>query len=140
MSNFDLMLCHSKNHYVVPGTDPNKSIFVDMNKSVNPDFVINLFQTQFLCKKPIFQRVFMMFCIGNEQLLETEHFVRSVANVLKSGGFFLIPSIIFEWHPEWTLDVFNKKIKPYFYTKPVGKYEFKDKRNVLQKLTMFERR
>jgi hypothetical protein len=120
---WDLLLCHGRKHYVVEGTNPETSVFVNNDRKTNPDFVLDVFKMKF---KPchIFNRVFVLYCPYNEKLIEHTPFIKSAYNVLKKNGILLLPSAMFEYKRayKWTREVFNPIIKPYFYTKPIGKY------------------
>jgi hypothetical protein len=116
---WDLLLCHGKKHNNVFGTSKNTSIFVDLDPQTDPDFVLNLFDVRFNCKNPIFDRVFLMFCYANRQLIESEYFIESIANVLKSGGILLLPPNLFADNM-WTKTTFKKIMLPFFYIKPIG--------------------
>jgi len=117
------MLCHGRKHYIVQGTNPENSVFVDHNSTTDPDFVLNVFKIKF---KPchIFNRVFVMFCTYNTKLIENTPFIESIYNVLKENGVLLLPSAMFDF--KWTRSIFNPIIKPCFYIKPVGKYSTGD--------------
>jgi hypothetical protein len=130
---WDLLFCHGRNHYVVKGTNPKTSIFVDFDPNNKPDFVLDIRMIKFK-ECHIFDRVFMMFCYKNTTIIELPHFIPSVYNVLKKDGLLLLPSGMFDF--EWTRKTFNKIIKPYFYITPVGKYSPDDKNTLI----MFKRR
>jgi hypothetical protein len=116
---WDLVLCHGRKHYIVDGTDPETSVFVDYDAETEPDFQLNIFRIKFK-QCHIFGRVFVMFCIHNNKLIGHTPFIESAYNVLKKEGVLLLPSALFEY--KWTREVFNPIIKPYFYVKPIGKY------------------
>lgn len=126
----DLILCHGKKDYVIKGTNPNICVFAGNDtKKFNFDVKINLFKTSFKPCKMLFDRVFIL-CRPEEvkSLVETDHFIVSIANVLKTGGYFILPNEMF-LEPNitsamtWTNEIWKPKIKSYFFVTPRGFYD-----------------